>query len=299
MIKEKQKTHAAHSANYLSVSALDCLIKQARSDGERNRYYEIINEIISESRLRTVFHVPHDGNIFPDELMSAVTISAPRFIAYHNAMRDWGVRMLIPEIPRSEVVAFEVSRLLCDVERFIDGSEIMEKYGMGYCYEKVYDGTIIKTVSTEQKEKTLKYYKAHHFEVDEVACKYRDRTLFIDLHSFSEEIIVEDMKSEIKKIPDVCIGYDEKYCPRVLCEIAKNQFIGAGFSVEVNYPYSGSFVPDCILKGDESTPLASIMIEINKSRLTERKKRTADSIALERAILMTVAHYSQVADLDN
>ena len=54
-------------------------------------------------------------------------------------MRDTDISLAVPEEYRSGALCcrFGISRLLCDVERFAGPEEIMERYGMGYCYEKV------------------------------------------------------------------------------------------------------------------------------------------------------------------
>ena len=96
-----------------------------------------------------IFHIPHDGNQFPKELMESVCVSEEQFELYHERMRDIGVSLMIPSAYRtqSQTVRFPVSRLLCDVERFLGPEEVMERYGMGFCYEKAFDGTKIKNVT--------------------------------------------------------------------------------------------------------------------------------------------------------
>lgn len=83
-----------------------------------------------------VFHVPHDGQLFPPELMGSVCISEETFLRYHEKMRDTDIPLAIPEAYRGGDMreVFRISRLLCDPERFIGSGEVMEKYGMGFCY---------------------------------------------------------------------------------------------------------------------------------------------------------------------
>ncbi len=77
-----------------------------------------------------VFHVPHDGNEFPEELIRSVCLPPAIFMAYHERMRDKDADALIP-LPyqyRENTIAFPVSRLLCDVERFIGQEEKSAPY---------------------------------------------------------------------------------------------------------------------------------------------------------------------------
>ena len=43
-----------------------------------------------------LFHVPHDGTSFPEELMESVCIPKEQFLSYHERMRDTGVLEMVP-----------------------------------------------------------------------------------------------------------------------------------------------------------------------------------------------------------
>ena len=226
---------------------------------------------------RILFHVPHDGQVFPGELMKSVCIPENEFFKYHQTMADLHVSKLIPA-PfhyHNTAICFEVSRLLCDVERFIGPEEAMEKYGMGFCYSKAYDGKLIKTVTSELKEETLKYYRRHHERLNEAVRRSSDHTLLIDLHSFSTEIVPEDYLTD-KALPDICIGTDEVFTPQCLAESAKRVFPGAGYRVAENYPYSGCMIPEAVLKCQERQRFSSIMIEVNKSVYLDEKETVVE-----------------------
>ena len=217
-----------------------------------------------------IFHIPHDGWKFPDELMESVCIPRDQFLAFHEKMRDRHINKAVPLPYRtgSNVVRFEVSRLLCDVERFLGPEEIMEQYGMGFCYERAYDGTRIKNVTDDLKERTLKYYREHHDEVDR-KCGGHPRVLFIDLHSYSDEIVPDELLTADGTesggmTPDVCIGTDPVYTPKALTGIVRKCFETAGYTTAVNYPYSGCFVPDAVMRGESGCDCIAVMIELNR-----------------------------------
>ena len=96
-----------------------------------------------------IFHVPHDGWRFPEEMMASVCVPKEVFMDYHERMRDKDICKMLPRPFCSQFMCqrFEVSRLLCDVERFIGPNEMMGRYGMGFYYEKAFDGTVIKRVT--------------------------------------------------------------------------------------------------------------------------------------------------------
>ncbi len=212
-----------------------------------------------------VFHVPHAGQQFPFELLPSVCVSEEQFRRYHSQMSDTEAGMLVPEAYRGGDMyeRFPISRLLCDVERFIGPEEEMEQYGMGFCYEKAFDGTVIKTVTEEVREQTRKYYDKHHARMNRI-CERHPRILLFDIHSFSEETLPDHIKRWADRLPDVCIGTDPKYTPgelslRIWCRVHELNLI----SME-NIPYRGTFVPGSVLDGTSSCDLVSVMLEFNR-----------------------------------
>ncbi|MDO4565641.1 MAG: N-formylglutamate amidohydrolase [Clostridia bacterium] len=157
---------------------------------------------------KVIFHVPHDGTTRPAELINSVCVPMEVFDFYQEKMQDNDVQKMLPF--GYESVCFDISRLLCDVERFIGDSEPMAKFGMGFCYEKAYDGTVIKTITQQLKEDTMKYYRAHHHRMDGLADSYRKGLFIIDLHSFSDDIVINC--NETAPFSDICLGYEEEYC---------------------------------------------------------------------------------------
>ena len=227
-------------------------------------------ERIAELKYRAVprfplFHVPHDGSRFPEELAASACVPAETLRAYHEQMRDKDVRQLIPRTYRGGqmICTFPVSRLLCDVERFTGPEETMERYGMGFCYEKAYDGTVIKRVPEDLKEKTRTCYDAHHREMDGL-CERHPRTLLFDLHSYHDAIVPADFLRPGVPTPDLCVGTDPRYTPPRLAETVWRRFTEIGLSVAENYPYAGFFVPDSVMDGSSPCDLAGVMLEFHR-----------------------------------
>lgn len=212
-----------------------------------------------------VFHVPHDGWRFPQELMSSAIVPEETFMRYHDMMRDKNVRDLVPRayFGGHMTKRFEVSRLLCDVERLIGPEEEMEKFGMGFCYERAYDGTAIKRVTDGIREKTLAYYEEHHRQMDRL-CGQHPRILLFDMHSFHGQTLPEHVKKRAGTLPDLCVGTDAHRTPPWLTERILERFRGAGFSCAVNEPYAGTFVPRAVMNGNTPCDLVSVMLEFNR-----------------------------------
>ncbi len=212
-----------------------------------------------------VFHVPHAGRQFPFELLPSVCVSEEQFRRYHELMSDTEAGMLVPEAYRGGdmCVQFPISRLMCDVERFIGPEEEMEQYGMGFCYEKAFDGTKIKTVTDEVKVQTRKYYDEHHARMNGI-CERHPRILLFDIHSFSEAALPDHIRRGTDRLPDVCIGTDPKYTPRALSLRIRRRVNELNLISMENTPYSGTFVPGSVLDGRSSCDLISVMLEFNR-----------------------------------
>jgi len=237
-----------------------------------------------------LFHVPHDGRLLPKELLASVCVPMREFLFYDAVMRDVGVTRLVPRAyaARTYTERFPISRLLCDVERFIGPEEIMERCGMGFCYERAYDGRRIKTVTGELRKLTRRYYDAHHAEMD-ARCFQHPKMILFDMHSYHDEVVPAEFLTAMPT-PDVCIGADERYTPPELVEIVRRRFEDAGYSVAVNYPYSGTFVPNAVLSKASGCDLISVMLEFHKrcycdGALTPiAKKQAAIRTILERVV---------------
>ena len=220
------------------------------------------------------FHVPHDGSLFPAELMDSVCVSHDEFMHYHDKMRDIGAGRMIPEEYLGSSECFEVSRLLCDVERFIGPQEIMERCGMGFCYEKAYDGKTIKHADAQAKLAARKYYDEHHRRLCEM-CDEHPRVLLFDMHSYADELI--QPHAAMRNTPDLCIGTDAGFTPPLLSGIIRRCFSELGFSTAENAPYAGVYVPENVLYGQSSCDFAGVMLEFNRRCYCDEEGHPTDS----------------------
>ena len=225
-----------------------------------------------------VFHIPHAGDRFPFEMLPSVCVPEEAFRRYHDRMSDTDVWRFVPRAYYGGDMTerFLISRLMCDVERFTGPEEEMEQYGMGFCYERAFDGTRIKIVTDEVKAQARKYYDEHHARMDWL-CERHPRILLFDLHSFSEDTLPEHIRKRADRIPDVCIGTEQGYTPHELISRIERRLDEANLLHRINTPYSGTFVPGAVLKRNSSCDLASVMLEFNK-RLYLDENGKADEV---------------------
>ena len=210
---------------------------------------------------KTLVHIPHDGTMIPAELLRSVCVPIKELIRQHNALRDTEVTAFAPR-NADETLRFPISRVFCDVERFIE-AEPMDSHGMGFCYTHGFDGTRLKQVTKTIRDQTLVYYAEHHRKLN-AFCKETDSIFLLDLHSYSPQIVPEENRINGRSFPEVCLGYESPWIREDVIAAAKNAFSALGLTVDLNYPYSGSMVPSSLLHDPQICDCISLMIEIRR-----------------------------------
>ena len=218
-----------------------------------------------------LIHIPHSSLYIPDDYKNKILITKEELEKENKFMCDYKIDEIVEN--KNQTIIFPYSRLYCDVERFRDSSEVMNKYGMGYIYTKTSDGKKMFEPSIEHIEKINKIYEHHHEKlnnyVSNILNKYNN-CLIIDLHSYSSDLVLKLFNYQ--NVPDICIGIEENYYSEELTNYFINYFEKYGYSVKINYPYKGSLIPNEFY-GRKNTNIVSIMIEVNKRIYLKNDKK--------------------------
>jgi len=212
-----------------------------------------------------LIHIPHSSIVIPADVRSGIVLNDDELKREINSITDWFTDELAPDLP---CVKYMFSRLVVDPERFRDVThESMERVGMGAVYTKTSHGSPLRReLSHEQREHLLsKYYDTHHRIFEEAVSlqlKEHNRCTIIDLHSFPSKPLPYEANQSLNR-PDICIGTDEFHTGHRLEHDLVKTFLSYGFTVDINFPFSGSFTPSKYYKADRR--VQSIMIEINRS----------------------------------
>lgn len=207
-----------------------------------------------------IIHIPHSSLEVPKEFRERLLVDDEYFVKENKYISDYKIDEFIPK-DYPNIVKFNYSRMFCDVERYLDDSkEEMSKYGMGAIYNKDSNGNEFIKLNKKYRQFVIdKYYKKHHENLDlmveKLLKKYND-CFIIDLHSFSDEFVNKMFNKNNN--PDICIGINKSNYDIDLLEKTINYFSSYGYSVMINYPYSGSII------SNKYPNVKSIMIEVNK-----------------------------------
>lgn len=207
-----------------------------------------------------IIHIPHASLDIPKDFKKNLLVPEGYFNKENIFISDYKVDNFVPNnFPN--IVKFKYSRMFCDVEKYLDDSqEEMSKYGMGALYTKDSNGKeFVKRNKKDDEYIINNYYKKHHQELDNMVekllTKYKN-PIIIDLHSFSDEFVSKVLNKN--NCPDICIGINKDNYDINLLEKTINHFSKYDYSVQINYPYSGS------ITSNKYPQVISIMIEINK-----------------------------------
>lgn len=215
-----------------------------------------------------VLNIPHSSSFIPQKYRPLFIVNEKKINEELRCMTDWYVDELFRHFYQTETVKTDVSRLICDTERFADDSvEQMARKGMGVIYTHSHNGDVIKKVPDGHKDEILKkYYRYHHRKLTRSVAsmlKTWNRALIIDCHSFSS-VPFDCDRDQHPDRPDFCIGIDPFHTPYQLVDYAYSHFSANGkYSVDINTPFYGSIVPEKYYRKDSR--VHSIMIEVNRS----------------------------------
>ena len=213
---------------------------------------------------KLILHIPHSSNKVPNR--KGFVVSKKIIDKEILKLTDWYTDDLF-SFDDSIVVKANFSRIFCDTERFSDDSqEVMAKFGMGVLYEKKDDGSVLREVNQELRKNILdNFYWPHHEKLNQAVdqqLKLGGKVIIVDCHSFPNKPLFRDLNQDCKR-PDFNIGTDSYHTPNYLIELSKEFFNQRGYSLGVDWPYSGSMVPLEYYKKTKN--VESIMLEINRS----------------------------------
>lgn len=239
-----------------------------------------------------ILHIPHSSSYIPS--YEGFIVDKREISAEVNRLTDWFSDELFSSPLHREIIA-NFSRVFCDSERFSDDSkEPMSKVGMGVLYEKTDDGRPMRNITEKLREDILtNYYFKHHKKLTDAVREeltLNGKALIIDCHSFSDKPFIRDIDQRPNR-PHINIGTDSYHTQPELLEQTVRFFQQKGFSVGVDYPYSGTIVP--LEFYQQNNRVFSIMIEINRKLYMNETKveKSTDFLFIKK---MIASYYSQM-----
>lgn len=209
--------------------------------------------ILREELLKTfIIHLPHTSFDLPRD--DDFLISGSKLQKELVSSADIEINKIF-NIPEIEKHVCNFSRVFCDVEKTLK-YEVCDIKGRGIFYTKTINGDDLRDFTHGKYWDVItNYYIPYHNEMFSKVSSILEKqgvVRIIDAHSF------DGFDFDI----DICIGYDDYHTPKYLLEYIVQFFKNKGYNVQLNIPYSGSYVPMPYFHTNDN--VQSIMIEINK-----------------------------------
>jgi N-formylglutamate deformylase len=230
-------------------------------------------------------HIPHASvAIYKQDLVDFLRSEEEMS---HELIRltDWYTDELFGQSwPPENVVQFQHSRLVVDVERFSsDHEEPCARVGMGATYIKTTRGAPLRNLTPTRREELIKnYYHPYHQIFNEKVnqiLKSFNRCVIIDGHSYPTKPL--PTQTNYQSTPEIGIGTDDLFTSPQLIELTENFFKSHGFDVELNEPFTGTIIPSEIYQSKD-TRVQSVMIEVRRdlyiNELTAEKNSQFETI---------------------
>jgi N-formylglutamate deformylase len=206
--------------------------------------------------------IPHASAAVPPEVKGDVALTAEELFSYTDVFTDQ-----IYRIPDVYLVQYDVSRVICDVNRAPDDiSKEYEQAAEGVTVHTTWDGKKVykREPSQEVVDLLIKnYHDDYHEKIDEMIPKVR---FLIDCHSFLP--IGPKLKADSgRKRPDINLGnVNFSTCTREHTVFFRDFFQERGYSVELNFPYTGKYIlgHHCHRRRIPGFLVPGIQIEINQ-----------------------------------
>jgi N-formylglutamate amidohydrolase len=246
-----------------------------------------------------VVHIPHAALDIPSGVRPSLVLSDAELGGELLRMTDRYTDELFAA-PGCEQVAFSVSRLVVDPERFLDDAqEPMARVGMGVVYTRTAGGLPLRHgLTAEEREGLIRqYYTPHHARLTAAVNRRLEALggcLIVDGHSFPAAPLPYEFDQRLDR-PAFCIGTDDFHAPEWLTEAAVNFLSASGLSVAVNRPFAGALVP---LDHYRRNPkVFAIMVEVNRALYMDEAtgERSEGFDAVRELTTGLVLHLSEVA----
>lgn len=215
-------------------------------------------------------HVPHSSTVIPSDVRGCFGLGDDDLQSELLAMTDHYVDELFSEARAlgATMIVNRVSRLVCDPERFPnDKDEPMAAKGMGAVYTRTSDGRPLRPSTFGRHDRLdimRRFFEPYAAAVERQAELLLERfgwCLIIDAHSYPSQPPPYEDASLTR--PDMCLGYDDYHVPKDIVDQWALRCQEAGWTVGLNEPFSGSYVPLRLYRKDPR--VRSAMIEIKRS----------------------------------
>lgn len=221
--------------------------------------------------MEVILHVPHTSTSLGNE-RNSILLDDEALKLELSYDTDWGADELFSEqLCKHSIIWYKsyISRIICDVERFIPDE--LDKYGRGFIYTKdVYGRRLKKDLTPEEYNKILTYYTEYHSQLNNLvrdSISKQGKALIIDCHTFCNKSITTGGYVGETRI-EINIGVSSTNTPKYLSQSLQKALSSMGYTIGINNPFSGTMIPQNYI---DNKLVESIMVEVNRDKFSEQR----------------------------
>lgn len=217
-------------------------------------------------------HVPHAGTAIPPADRAPFTLPAADLARELARSTDHATdRLWLPARELGATLLVDrVSRLVCDVERFVDDRDEAwnAARGRGAVYTRTEDGRPLRPGLAEAQRRDLlaRFHAPWHAALADLADAMLARwdvCWLVDAHSFPHEPLGCEIDPVPGARPQIDLGWDDQHTPPEVRGPLVALWRSHGFTVTEQRPFAGSMVPARHLGRD--LRLRTVMVEIDRA----------------------------------
>ncbi len=234
-------------------------------------------------------HVPHSSRVIPSDIRPDILLTDAELEVELERVTDHDVDVLFEPVVSLSGVMFVngYSRLVVDPERFrADEDEPAAAFGAGAVYSKASDGSPLRDPGRYpilREELLQRFYDPYVAAVQKCVQHMLARfgwCLAIDAHSYPKAPLPWE-QNPLGDRPQIDFGTDPFHTPTDLLEVLRSEARASGFSVAMDSPFAGTYVPKAFYHRDRR--VKSVMIEVRRDVYRDcseaRRRETFDLVA--------------------
>lgn len=215
-----------------------------------------------------ILHVPHGSRELTAHARKRILLDDAALSAELDHMTDAHTGLIATRAAEAVGVTpwlftNQLSRLVVDPERFPDDREEMRAVGMGAVYQRTSHGAPLRSADPEHVEALLarhyRPYASAMAELVDARLAATGRAVILDVHSYPSRALPYELHATGNR-PAICLGADPFHTPAWLRATARAAF--TGYDIDVNTPFSGTYVPLEHYRRTED--VTALMVEIRR-----------------------------------
>jgi N-formylglutamate deformylase len=253
----------------------DAVEEERVSDDGHGAGFEVVGPV--GASYPVVVHVPHSSTIVPTAVRAEMLLDDAALAEELRRLTDHRTDVLAGHVGTVGAWRFvnRRSRLVVDPERLPDDREAMVARGMGAVYTRSSGQEPLRAPDAPRDARLIRtYFRPYADAFGKLVTELLDdhgSAVVVDLHSYPRRPLPYELHADAPR-PEVCVGTDAFHTPAWLRQLVVESAEDAGWSVGLDVPFAGTYVPMNRFQRDGR--VRSVMLEIRRDTYLDERTAT-------------------------